>query len=190
MVVLASEPVCVCGVDVAAPQQVANRQTVIDLCNRDVGVFTDAELVLLHAQTPDEKEQLFRRLWSCKEAFVKARGDGLACELNRAEFTEIEAISSTAFGAKVLFDGKPQPLWNFRIERLGGALGNHYITVARAPPLAIVDALGEFRATLEQQEFPAPAWRDALQAAWPAFEELRVEQLDPGRPGAAAAVAT
>jgi len=62
LVVLAAEPTCVCGVDVAAPQQVANRQTVVDLCSHDVGVFTNAELKLLHALSQDEKEQLFRSI--------------------------------------------------------------------------------------------------------------------------------
>jgi len=49
MVVLASEPLCLCGVDVAAPQQIANRETVIDLCSASVGIFSDTELVLLNS---------------------------------------------------------------------------------------------------------------------------------------------
>lgn len=34
-----------------------------------------------------DKESTFRKLWSLKEAYTKARGDGLAFEFNKCEFT-------------------------------------------------------------------------------------------------------
>ena len=45
------------------------------------GPASDAE-----AEPEDPRINAFRRAWSRKESFVKARGDGLAFELARAEF--------------------------------------------------------------------------------------------------------
>eukprot|EP00443_Scrippsiella_acuminata_P000189 CAMPEP_0115325820 /NCGR_PEP_ID=MMETSP0270-20121206/83227_1 /TAXON_ID=71861 /ORGANISM="Scrippsiella trochoidea, Strain CCMP3099" /LENGTH=203 /DNA_ID=CAMNT_0002746053 /DNA_START=1 /DNA_END=609 /DNA_ORIENTATION=+ len=85
-VVLASEPLCLCGVDVAAPQE---RR---DQANRRSDIFRDLETQLTPAewafvrqegQRPsvgsddDPAYEAFQRHWSCKEAFIKARGDGL-----------------------------------------------------------------------------------------------------------------
>ena len=62
-VVLAAEPWCLCGVDVAAP-----RDTKLDSLKQ---TLTATEWAFVNG---DEKR--FRELWACKEAFTKARGMG------------------------------------------------------------------------------------------------------------------
>ena len=59
-------------------------------------------------------ETCFQRLWSLKESYIKARGDGLGFEpLSRAEFCFHPAGNGdprlTATSSSVEVDGKPQP---------------------------------------------------------------------------------
>ncbi|MEW5301738.1 MAG: hypothetical protein WDW36_004576 [Sanguina aurantia] len=90
--VLAAEPLCLVGVDVAAPSQLRRPgrpggiQAAIQLM-RDQ--FSAAEWAWIHAQPDDSSlEARFQQLWSCKEAFIKARGDGLGFQpLSRAQFS-------------------------------------------------------------------------------------------------------
>jgi 4'-phosphopantetheinyl transferase len=181
-VVLASEPRCVCGVDVSAPED----------CG--MGAKTDVFNTFREQLSPAEWEQVrrkaaegpsqpgadptydcdaFQRYWSCKEAFVKARGDGLAFEpLGRAEF------SFRGKAATVRVDGREMPHWRFFSHRLGE---DHWVTVARGPPEHVVDREGGFRATLGRgaSDFSPKAWKAELAAESPAFVELRVTELVP-----------
>ncbi|KAL1523676.1 hypothetical protein AB1Y20_018610 [Prymnesium parvum] len=89
-VVLASEPVLLVGVDVSAPFELRGgpqlgpfsqvRQTFSN-------VLTDEEWQVVEAEPDDAaRVRCFRRHWCLKESYVKARGDGLAFALGRAEF--------------------------------------------------------------------------------------------------------
>jgi 4'-phosphopantetheinyl transferase len=125
-VVLASEPLCVCGVDVAAPaslrpgraakpareylatfsRQLTARETRRILAAGNEGVsLRRPRHSQSHMRSTEAMQAAFQRLWSLKEAFVKARGDGLALELGRLDFCmEGEAIT-------VELDGIAQPDW-------------------------------------------------------------------------------
>ena len=94
-VVLAAEPHCVVGVDVAAPEQFRKRgedaeDAEVALakffgCVRDM--LTEGEWAYVRATEGCAKQAgRFRYFWSCKEAFAKARGDGLGFGLGRAHF--------------------------------------------------------------------------------------------------------
>lgn len=48
--------------------------------------FGASETALLEAAPPGERERLFFRLWTLKESYLKATGDGLARPLNEACF--------------------------------------------------------------------------------------------------------
>ncbi|KAJ1618898.1 hypothetical protein T492DRAFT_916452 [Pavlovales sp. CCMP2436] len=165
-VVLASEPSLLVGVDVAAPQEARRRRPPPDgspagaiggqggLGTGGAGGARLAQLfdslkTSLSAKewsfvrsrpTEPEQEAAFRQLWSLKEAYIKARGDGLAFSpLSRAEF---EIGVGTATGR---VDGEELRDWSFALDRLPG---DHWVSVARGPPAAMKDELGEFAATM------------------------------------------
>ena len=80
----------------------------------------------------------FRQIWSLKEAFVKATGEGLGFDLGRIEF----GIDDKKNVASVSIDGKRQKDWKFHMHCLGRKDREHWIAVARGPLTAIVDAWG------------------------------------------------
>ena len=90
-VVLASDPALLVGVDVNAPFELRARN---EAAGGFDGVRATFDAVLTEREweavegAADEAARIFafRRAWSLKEAFVKARGDGLAFELRRVEF--------------------------------------------------------------------------------------------------------
>lgn len=111
-VVLASEPICVCGVDVAAPcaarpgadnidpwrdfqDQLAVDEwaVVFEAADQEETVAEEPQVLLDPLLNGSDQRPssppgygMFQRFWSAKEAFVKARGDGLGFELKRACF--------------------------------------------------------------------------------------------------------
>mmetsp|Transcript_74038 Transcript_74038/g.228829 ORF Transcript_74038/g.228829 Transcript_74038/m.228829 type:complete len:363 (+) Transcript_74038:70-1158(+) len=204
-VVLASEPLCIVGVDVSAPHD--RRRGSIDIFEVFEEQLTAEEWrVVRHEAAVAAAErsstgpaaedadgpgiqppgyQAFQRFWSAKEAFVKARGDGLGFELNRAEF-RFQAIgpvvepgqSIDAYVATVAIDGAPAPLWRCFQHRLGE---DHWTAVARGPTQDVVDAQGEFLHTLQRptSSFSAEAWQQELSADSPPFQPVTVGFLVP-----------
>ncbi|GAB4820177.1 hypothetical protein N2152v2_007223 [Parachlorella kessleri] len=183
-VVLASEGLCVCGCDVAAPNQVRRRQQepLASFFKCFVDQFTAAEWASINALSPDEDamQAQFRRLWSLKEAYVKATGEGLGFDLGKAEF-KLSGCTAT-----VKVDGKAQPRWAFFVQELGRG---HYVSVARGPLEAVVDAWGGFKGTFQQNPVPEQQLLGALAAPEPPFTLLTVGDLLPVelRPAYAAA---
>jgi len=131
----------------------------------------------------------FQRHWCCKEAFVKARGDGLEFPFNRIEFSLLPAAEHDAavrasggrpppgFAARV--DGVDiGPRWRFFQHRLGG---QHWAAVARGPTGEVVDAQGEFRRTLVRptDAFAPLDWRRELDFEEPPFTVVPVAFLVP-----------
>ena len=90
LVVLASDPVLLIGIDVSAPFELREGPSLGDFdAVRDTfsGVLSATEWALIEAAEGEaERMRAFRRQWSRKESFVKARGDGLAYALARVEF--------------------------------------------------------------------------------------------------------
>jgi hypothetical protein len=102
---------------------------------------------------PDEAaaEAAFQQAWAVKEAYVKARGDGLGfAPLSRIE-VDVAGAPGRPRGAgaggggeapavRVCVDGAPLGGgWRFELRRLPR---RHWAAVALAPPSAIVDAWG------------------------------------------------
>lgn len=193
-VVLATEPLMLCGVDVAAPAQVRSRgsngrqRTLEEHFATLNDYFTPREWQLIRSCGPSEPEMeaCFRQLWSLKEAFTKARGDGIAFEFCRIEFSmlcgaqggTVQAGSGVTLHerASVAVDGQPQSGWRFDIQPLRAG---HWVSVARGPPLDAIDSWGGFRATFAEPN-PAPARvEEHMQRAEPRFEPRRVADLIP-----------
>lgn len=192
-VVLASEPRCVCGVDVAAPDQFRRSSHRSGSWDEDILKFfktmrdvlspREWQFVKYGGQNPGDvgseaplniQADRFRYFWSCKEAFTKARGDGLAFGLGRADFAikMLSTASPISFEACVAVDGSTLDQWRFYGDELAHG---HIVTVARGPPKDVVDAHGSFRRTLSHDhlddiDFEAPH---------PPFELLRIRDLVP-----------
>ena len=202
-VVLAAEPLCVCGIDVTEPWALRNgtingamrkKQQSMD---EQLRIFRDqltpSETALIERFRPDElkMEHAFRKFWSLKEAYTKGRGDGLGFEFNRCSFRYIGAAleSGGGFGlaadrgsvgqpvalASVVVDGKANKLWRFYVQPLQD---DHFISVVRGSPKEIVDANGAFRASLAE-----PLAKEKLQAEFerpePPFATKLVSDLLP-----------
>ncbi|KAL6752000.1 hypothetical protein V8C86DRAFT_1814407 [Haematococcus lacustris] len=101
-VVLASEPVLVVGCDVAGPQQHRPRpgRTWADTLKLFKDQLSEAEWGTITGFSCEEQQAAaFQRHWSLKEAFVKARGDGLGfAPLSRASFTLSQAHLAQGLG--------------------------------------------------------------------------------------------
>ncbi|KXZ56299.1 hypothetical protein GPECTOR_1g263 [Gonium pectorale] len=102
---------------------------------------------LLKSMADDEarREVIFQRLWSLKEAFVKARGDGLGFHpLSRAAFCFPDG-DPWARSAHLTLDGESNSSWHFELHDLDDG---HCVSVALGPPAEAVDADGAFKSTL------------------------------------------
>ena len=98
----------------------------------------------------DGDDKRFRALWACKEAFTKARGDGLGFPFADAEFT-LTHHGDASFEATVAVDGVTLTDWRFR----GVTLNGHVCVVGAGPCLRLWTA-GAFRRTMAS-ELPAGA---------------------------------
>uniref|UniRef100_A0A7S2MRD3 holo-[acyl-carrier-protein] synthase n=1 Tax=Haptolina brevifila TaxID=156173 RepID=A0A7S2MRD3_9EUKA len=172
-VCIATEPAMVCGVDVAAPEahRGGKKRGIDENLNMMKGQLTNSEMFTIQSARPDEQrmEDLFRRFWSLKEAFTKARGDGLGFEFSRCDFALGEMVTGSNGQpvqlATVKVDGKPLPQWRFFIQDMSEG---HWISVARGPPTDIIDAHGRFKSTfgesltaaqiVEELDRPEPSW--------------------------------
>lgn len=179
-VVLASEPMCLVGVDVSASQ--VFRQGTKESTTQLFETFERqcSPIEWQNIQTAGDGEaQLacFRKHWSLKEAFVKARGDGIAFDLRKADFRLQQTDFKNAMVAAVLLlDGIPQSKWRFTVQEL---CGGHMVSVARGPPSAAVDAIGDFKRTLQCQHFTEDQWQSILDQPWPPFSILSVCDMVP-----------
>ncbi|KAG2450503.1 hypothetical protein HYH02_005004 [Chlamydomonas schloesseri] len=92
-VVLAAEPLALVGVDVAAPRSARPGPAAARPLEQHLQLFrpqlSDSEWAMLEglAGSAEQQESAFQSLWCLKEAFIKARGDGLGFSpLSRAAF--------------------------------------------------------------------------------------------------------
>lgn len=187
-VVLASEPICVCGVDVAAPADVRGDPNVNVLTDFADQLTRDEWLeIYRHKESADQTipeglrgYEAFQRRWSAKEAFVKARGDGLDFPLNRAgfHFEAMEGSAGASMGILTL-DGSVEGRWSFFQHCLGGS---HWVTVARGPTEDVLDAHGSFLETFARPTctMSGPDLRRELHRESPPFVTLPVSFLVPG----------
>jgi len=184
-VVLASEPLCVCGIDVAAPPSRRKGQQP-DIFETFAEYLTADEWRVVRAEAATDRENVeqpgygaFQRFWSAKESFIKARGDGLAFEIGRAGFSFQPPIAGEGGTAgRVAVDGKSLPQWAFHQTAFGE---DHWITVARGPTQDVVDEIGAFRQTFAKPtpSFGASAWQAELDRENPPFCEVSVGFLVP-----------
>eukprot|EP00420_Gonyaulax_spinifera_P024513 CAMPEP_0197905746 /NCGR_PEP_ID=MMETSP1439-20131203/61037_1 /TAXON_ID=66791 /ORGANISM="Gonyaulax spinifera, Strain CCMP409" /LENGTH=408 /DNA_ID=CAMNT_0043527041 /DNA_START=45 /DNA_END=1271 /DNA_ORIENTATION=- len=184
-VVCASEPLCIAGIDVAELRRFNKRNEPIDFRKSFKANLTESEWRDVDAAGADFDDQyeVFSRFWSAKEAFVKARGDGLAYELGKAEFhwTPLEGFPErSAYSGTVVVEGKEAPQWRFVQYRMPGEKP-HWTTVGRGPLTSIIDANGDFKSTLrrDQASISEEEWKQALMDESPPFDIIPVASLVP-----------
>lgn len=191
-VVCASEPICIAGIDVADMRRVDRRGKPIDNFRKtfnDQLTAREWKLVESVGADLDDQYEVFSRLWSSKEAFVKARGDGLGYDsggkgLGAAEFPSWTPLpefpANSAYEGGIVVKGTEAPLWRFVQHKMPGDKP-HWTTVARGPTADVVDANGDFMATLRDPgaESSAERWGAALAAPSPDFHVVPVAALVP-----------
>mmetsp|Transcript_11238 Transcript_11238/g.19938 ORF Transcript_11238/g.19938 Transcript_11238/m.19938 type:complete len:415 (+) Transcript_11238:106-1350(+) len=185
-VVCASEPKAVAGIDVAELRRTKKNGEPINFHEvfRENLTEKEWEYVKTYGPDPDREYEAFSRFWSAKEAFVKARGDGIAYPLGKAEFhwKPLEGCEDkSAFEGSVAIEGQHSNKWRFvqhRMPRSGPSDPPHWTTVGRGPLTEIVDANGEFTRTL-RKHFTADEWKEVLQEESPHFDVLPVAGLVP-----------
>ncbi|MGH9481843.1 MAG: 4'-phosphopantetheinyl transferase family protein [Terriglobales bacterium] len=94
--------------------------------------FTDSETAWLEAQPAADRAHAFCRLWTCKEAWMKADGRGLALPLHHAE------VTFSAGAAGLCSVGPPARAWYVRELKLAG--GYAAAVVMAGPPEAVTVA--------------------------------------------------
>mmetsp|Transcript_22022 Transcript_22022/g.42257 ORF Transcript_22022/g.42257 Transcript_22022/m.42257 type:complete len:405 (+) Transcript_22022:70-1284(+) len=184
-VVCASEPLCVCGVDVAELRRLKPNGEPIDFYKGFADQLSETEWADVRKGGPslDDQYEVFSRYWAAKEAFTKARGDGLGFPLGDAEFkwTPLPgAPAGKAYAGTVAVKGKILPAWRL-VQHKMPCEKPHWVTVARGPTTDVVDAKGEFTKCLRKPHgrFSPAQWTAALNSDSPEFEVIPVGALVP-----------
>lgn len=113
-VAIASEPVCLVGVDIVS-YDVPQGETTTEFIQFFSSYFSSLEWDnIVNSGTLNDVLTEFYRYWSLKEAYVKAIGSGLTEGLNKVEFSHTRW---TNISAKV--DGKTMTEWRFWLFELG-----------------------------------------------------------------------
>ncbi|GAA5824666.1 hypothetical protein JCM5353_000797 [Sporobolomyces roseus] len=80
-------------------------------------------------------------LWTLKESYVKATGEGLHCDLSRLNFA-LDLTSQEEIIGQGAFDGSNLEGWSFDLIELGEEDGQYYIAIARR---GVEEGKGEVR---------------------------------------------
>jgi len=81
--------------------------------------FSVEEKQTLRALPPNERHQVFFRCWTCKEAYLKARGEGLSLSLDRLAVALIPGEPAPLLRV----EGAPQETWRWSLRELIPAPG-------------------------------------------------------------------
>ena len=188
IVAIASEPVCLVGVDIVdCGERPCGERTAETFFLSFESNFTASEWATIKRDAPDDHamyEQFYRH-WALKESYIKAVGIGLGFDLQKAEFTYRDASERRCADAAVSVHGQPRPDWAFRFSQLENG---HVACVSRGPA---ADAIEGYRMTLSAAQRPVPPAEQSagLALSQPAFDMLSWEELVDGRLEPAAAPA-
>lgn len=170
-VVLALHPLLLVGVDVASPRPGGPRGAAALRAAFASSLSPREWATVAAAPSLAAQDAAFRRHWALKEAFVKARGDGVATELGAYEFSIAPGRPPS-----LSLNGVPAPDWAFDVVDLpdGAALAT-----ALGPPSAALDAGGTLRASLGRAAVAGGDLEDGLAGGWPAWVDMPVGNVLP-----------
>jgi hypothetical protein len=117
-------------------------------------------------------------IWSLKESFVKARGDGIVFDLHRIEFSNVQEVALGTLPSSslcVAVDSVAAPEWHFDAQ----FIDEHWFTTSRCPPCNVIDANGQFLASMKKREFSDAEWLAEATVPWPPFCALTLNDLMP-----------
>lgn len=180
-VVLVSDPLCICGVDVASPDAVFSG-FMVDIWA--TSAEQDDAMQESTSKGSTYRQEHFQRLWTCKEALVKARGDGIRFDMSNCEFRlcedpTVEPLPGAwRYTAKASIHGKPALLWRIHQQRIGS---DFWVSLARGPTSGVADSADEFFATLRRptEEFSKAEWKAVLREPPPPLTKVPVSFLVP-----------
>ncbi|KAG6974131.1 hypothetical protein JG688_00003224 [Phytophthora aleatoria] len=130
IVAIASNSRALVGVDVVRLTDRPHRKTSIEEFFRAfAGHFNAGEWEYIRgADDEDGQYAHFYRLWSLKEAYIKAVGIGLGFSLLRAEFVRVNSIGEEQWN--LLLDGELSSDWRFTSTQVDA---DHLVSVAYGP---------------------------------------------------------
>ena len=171
-VALAFHPLLLVGVDVAARRPGPPRGAASLRAAFASSLSPREWATVAAAPTPAAQDDVFRRHWALKEAFVKARGDGVAAELGGVEFS----FGASPCRPRLVLDGAPAPDWAFDVVDLpdGSALAT-----ALGPPDAALDGGGTLIASLGVPRGAAAAIAAAAAPPWPDWVDVPAANVLP-----------
>uniref|UniRef100_A0A9I9D3E4 holo-[acyl-carrier-protein] synthase n=1 Tax=Cucumis melo TaxID=3656 RepID=A0A9I9D3E4_CUCME len=153
-VVIASEPLCLVGLDVVSYTTPQNEDT-IEFVKNFSSYFSSLEWKnIVNAGSSFSVLVEFYRYWSLKEAYVKAIGSGMASGLEQVKV-----------GGEILKE------WRFWISELGNG---HCVAVAKGHPRFATES---YQMTLRRSEFDSNEYHAGLLLPNVSFEAKTVEQL-------------
>ncbi|CAK7325234.1 unnamed protein product [Dovyalis caffra] len=167
-VAMASEPLCLVGVDVVCCIK-PKKETVLEFIENLSPYFSSLEWDnIINAGTSDEILVVFYRYWCLKEAFVKAIGSGLAYGVDKIEFHHTNWTNIS-----VNVDGEPLTEWRFWLFELPK---RHWVAVARGHPRFAAES---YKRTITRAEFDEEEYHKGLHLPNVAFVTQIIEQLVP-----------
>ncbi|KAF3437751.1 hypothetical protein FNV43_RR20507 [Rhamnella rubrinervis] len=165
-VAVASEPLCLVGLDIVSPV-IPWKETVTEFIQNFSSYFSSLEWDnIMTAGNCNDILVEFYRYWCLKEAYVKARGSGLTYGLDKVEFHH---HSWTNISVKI--DGKAMPEWRFWLSELGKG---HLVSLARGHPSSATDS---YKKTLKRSDFDEAEYHEGLHLPNVRFFMRNVEQL-------------
>lgn len=165
-VAIASEPLCLVGLDIVSPA-IPGKETILEFVRNFSQYFSAWEWdCIVNAGTSDEILVEFYRYWSLKEAFVKALGTGLAYRLDNVEFRHTNWTN-----IYVNRNGEDKNEWRFWLSELGKG---HLVSIARGPPRLAAES---YKRTLKRVDFGEEEYHLGLHLPNASFKLQTVEQL-------------
>ncbi|KAL6989311.1 hypothetical protein U1Q18_015059 [Sarracenia purpurea var. burkii] len=167
-VAIASEPVCIVGLDIVS-HFISGNETVPEYIQNFSSYFSRLEWdYIVNAGSWDDMLSEFYRYWCLKEAFVKAIGTGVGHRLDSVEFHHIRW---THIFVKV--DGKELKDWRFWLHDVGK---RHTVAIARGHPRFATES---YKKTLKRTDFDEEQYHLGLHLPNSSFVPRTVEQLIP-----------
>ncbi|RLM58035.1 hypothetical protein C2845_PM18G14780 [Panicum miliaceum] len=163
---IASEPICLVGLDIVSVSK-PQGETTTEFISNFSSYLTDHEWdCIVRDATPSEVLTEFYRYWCLKEAFVKAIGAGVGFGLHRLEFHHEHWTNIS-----IHVDGELSKKWRFWIFKLDEM---HLASIAKGHP---EDAVSSYKKTLSNANVVEEQLHSTLGSSEEAFTLWTVEQL-------------
>eukprot|EP01023_Acetabularia_acetabulum_P064890 TRINITY_DN8519_c0_g1_i5.p1 TRINITY_DN8519_c0_g1~~TRINITY_DN8519_c0_g1_i5.p1 ORF type:complete len:126 (-),score=19.78 TRINITY_DN8519_c0_g1_i5:332-709(-) len=112
---------------------------------------------------------MLRKKKSLKEAFTKARGDGIAFGLNQTDFQLLGGK------AELYMNGEEQTRWRFSVTKFG----DHIFSLALGSPDEVIDEYGGFQSMLLKKQLTEKDFEDLHTRPEQPFQLVHLQDLVP-----------